>query len=113
MRNPLNDNKPVKQSRDGQAVPADIGAALCDLIDAKANTAGFRVATHDIDKAAADGGASEEESVEAHREEHHPPKRRRVRLRKDGERGGRGQVRGREREGGEEWEEKGRGIGRV
>jgi len=33
LRNPLNANKPVKHSRDGQQLPADIGAALCRLMD--------------------------------------------------------------------------------
>jgi len=33
LRNPLNGNKSVKHSRDGQQLPADIGAALCQLMD--------------------------------------------------------------------------------
>jgi hypothetical protein len=31
--NPLNENKPVKIGRDGQEVPADVGMALCELMD--------------------------------------------------------------------------------
>ncbi|OWM71948.1 YTH domain-containing protein 1 isoform X2 [Punica granatum] len=33
LRNPLNDNKPVKISRDCQELPQDIGEALCELLD--------------------------------------------------------------------------------
>lgn len=33
LTNPLNLNKPVKISRDGQELPEDIGRALCSLID--------------------------------------------------------------------------------
>ncbi|KAL9258693.1 Zinc finger CCCH domain-containing protein [Drosera capensis] len=33
LKNPLNDFKPVKISRDCQELPRDIGEALCDLID--------------------------------------------------------------------------------
>ncbi|GLT78308.1 hypothetical protein SLA2020_498480 [Shorea laevis] len=33
LKNPLNDYKPVKISRDCQELPQDIGEALCDLLD--------------------------------------------------------------------------------
>lgn len=33
IRNPLNENKPVKISRDGQELPADVGRALKELFD--------------------------------------------------------------------------------
>ncbi|XP_059641081.1 zinc finger CCCH domain-containing protein 45 isoform X2 [Cornus florida] len=33
LKNPLNNNKPVKISRDCQELPQDIGEALCELID--------------------------------------------------------------------------------
>lgn len=33
LKNPLNDYKPVKISRDCQELPRDIGEALCDLLD--------------------------------------------------------------------------------
>ncbi|KAL6986121.1 hypothetical protein U1Q18_019488 [Sarracenia purpurea var. burkii] len=35
LKNPLNDYKPVKISRDCQELPQDIGAALCELLDGK------------------------------------------------------------------------------
>ncbi|CAH8378245.1 unnamed protein product [Eruca vesicaria subsp. sativa] len=34
LKNPLNDYKPVKISRDCQELPGDIGEALCELLDA-------------------------------------------------------------------------------
>lgn len=33
ISNPLNDNLPVKMSRDGQELPFEIGAQLCDMVD--------------------------------------------------------------------------------
>lgn len=33
LHNRLNENKPVKISRDGQEVPADVGAQLCQLFE--------------------------------------------------------------------------------
>ncbi|MEL4383039.1 YTH domain-containing protein, partial [Shewanella algae] len=33
IRNPLNSNKPVKVSRDGQELPPHIGATVCAIID--------------------------------------------------------------------------------
>ncbi|KAI4303479.1 hypothetical protein MLD38_039102 [Melastoma candidum] len=36
LKNPLNDNKPVKISRDCQELPQDIGEALCELLDGNA-----------------------------------------------------------------------------
>jgi len=33
LRNPLNENKPVKISRDGQELPPDVGVALCAMLD--------------------------------------------------------------------------------
>ncbi|CAI9093876.1 OLC1v1029468C2 [Oldenlandia corymbosa var. corymbosa] len=35
LKNPLNDYKPVKISRDCQELPQDIGQALCELLDGK------------------------------------------------------------------------------
>ena len=35
IRNPWNENKSVKVSRDGQELPNDVGRQLCDTIDAK------------------------------------------------------------------------------
>lgn len=35
LKNPLNDYKPVKISRDCQELPEDIGEALCELLDGK------------------------------------------------------------------------------
>eukprot|EP00727_Mastigamoeba_balamuthi_P001139 m51a1_g11021 hypothetical protein (354) ;mRNA; r:405201-406705 len=40
LRNPANENKPVKISRDGQELPSDIGFALCSLIDDAAAASG-------------------------------------------------------------------------
>merc|ERR1719197_383142 len=33
IRNPWNEDKPVKVSRDGQELPFDIGKFLCELVD--------------------------------------------------------------------------------
>jgi len=41
LRNPLNANKPVKHSRDGQQLPADVGAALCQLMDDGGQQCGY------------------------------------------------------------------------
>ncbi|XP_044486939.1 YTH domain-containing protein 1 isoform X3 [Mangifera indica] len=41
LKNPLNDYKPVKISRDCQELPQDIGEALCDLIDEKGDLDGM------------------------------------------------------------------------
>jgi len=38
IRNPINNNKPVKISRDGQELPTDIGAELCKMLDDGAAT---------------------------------------------------------------------------
>ncbi|XP_057511398.1 uncharacterized protein LOC130793625 [Actinidia eriantha] len=38
LKNPLNDYKPVKISRDCQELPQDIGEALCELLDGKDDT---------------------------------------------------------------------------
>ncbi|GFZ06925.1 YTH family protein [Actinidia rufa] len=38
LKNPLNDYKPVKISRDCQELPQDIGDALCELLDGKDGT---------------------------------------------------------------------------
>ncbi|GFZ01238.1 YTH family protein [Actinidia rufa] len=38
LKNPLNDYKPVKISRDCQELPRDIGEALCELLDGKDDT---------------------------------------------------------------------------
>jgi len=41
LRNSLNENKPVKHSRDGQQLPPNIGAALCSLMDQDGYQKGF------------------------------------------------------------------------
>ncbi|KAL5815316.1 hypothetical protein ACOSQ4_025957 [Xanthoceras sorbifolium] len=41
LKNPLNDYKPVKISRDCQELPQDIGEALCDLLDGKGDVDGM------------------------------------------------------------------------
>ncbi|CAK7335407.1 unnamed protein product [Dovyalis caffra] len=41
LKNPLNDYKPVKISRDCQELPEDIGEALCELIDGESDTGGM------------------------------------------------------------------------
>ncbi|XP_061954771.1 uncharacterized protein LOC133676961 isoform X1 [Populus nigra] len=41
LKNPLNDYKPVKISRDCQELPEDIGEALCELIDGERDTDGM------------------------------------------------------------------------
>ncbi|KAG8659318.1 uncharacterized protein LOC110608980 isoform X2 [Manihot esculenta] len=41
LKNPLNDYKPVKISRDCQELPEDVGEALCDLIDGESNSDGM------------------------------------------------------------------------
>ncbi|KAJ0049136.1 hypothetical protein Pint_15970 [Pistacia integerrima] len=41
LKNPLNDYKPVKISRDCQELPQDIGEALCDLLDGKGDLDGM------------------------------------------------------------------------
>jgi len=41
LRNPLNENKPVKHSRDGQQLPPKLGAALCLLMDQDGYQKGF------------------------------------------------------------------------
>ena len=41
LRNPLNDDKPVKISRDGQELPPDIGEALVQLFEDGAERAGI------------------------------------------------------------------------
>ncbi|XP_057449909.1 uncharacterized protein LOC130741124 isoform X2 [Lotus japonicus] len=41
LKNPLNDYKPVKISRDCQELSPDIGLALCELLDAKNNADGL------------------------------------------------------------------------
>lgn len=38
--NPLNENKPVKISRDGQELPLPLGLQLCQLFDEGADAAG-------------------------------------------------------------------------
>jgi len=38
IRNPLNNHKPVKISRDGQELPVEVGQQLCDLLDEGFNT---------------------------------------------------------------------------
>ncbi|XP_030524804.1 zinc finger CCCH domain-containing protein 45 isoform X1 [Rhodamnia argentea] len=40
LKNPLNDNKPVKISRDCQELPQDVGEALCELLDCDADIDG-------------------------------------------------------------------------
>lgn len=40
LKNPLNDHKPVKISRDCQELPADVGEALCGLFDGELNIKG-------------------------------------------------------------------------
>uniref|UniRef100_A0A2P2LE43 YTH domain-containing family protein n=1 Tax=Rhizophora mucronata TaxID=61149 RepID=A0A2P2LE43_RHIMU len=40
LKNPLNDYKPVKISRDCQELPEDIGEALCEMIDGEGNVNG-------------------------------------------------------------------------
>lgn len=41
LKNPLNDYKPVKISRDCQELPEDIGEALCELIDGESDIDGM------------------------------------------------------------------------
>jgi len=41
LRNPLNENKPVKHSRDGQQLPLKVGAALCSMMDQDGYQKGF------------------------------------------------------------------------
>ncbi|KAF9689417.1 hypothetical protein SADUNF_Sadunf01G0090100 [Salix dunnii] len=41
LKNPLNDYKPVKISRDCQELPEDIGEALCELIDGERDADGI------------------------------------------------------------------------
>ena len=40
LHNPLNEGKPVKICRDGQELPPDLGAQLCQLIEDAADKAG-------------------------------------------------------------------------
>ncbi|KDP25549.1 hypothetical protein JCGZ_20705 [Jatropha curcas] len=42
LKNPLNDYKPVKISRDCQELPEDIGEALCELIDGEGHIDGLQ-----------------------------------------------------------------------
>ncbi|XP_052293133.1 uncharacterized protein LOC102622363 isoform X4 [Citrus sinensis] len=46
LKNPLNDYKPVKISRDCQELPQDIGEALCDLLDGKDDVDGIQTSFH-------------------------------------------------------------------
>ncbi|KAJ9147819.1 hypothetical protein P3X46_029937 [Hevea brasiliensis] len=41
LKNPLNDYKPVKISRDCQELPEDVGEALCELIDGESDSDGM------------------------------------------------------------------------
>ena len=40
LHNPLNEGKPIKICRDGQELPPDLGAQLCQLIEDAADRAG-------------------------------------------------------------------------
>jgi hypothetical protein len=40
LRNPLNEMKPIKISRDGQELPAEIGEVVCELMDEGAESEG-------------------------------------------------------------------------
>lgn len=40
LTNPLNENKPVKISRDGQELPSPLGLQLCNMFDQEADAAG-------------------------------------------------------------------------
>jgi len=50
LKNPLNSNKPVKISRDGQELPSDVAIQLINLIDAQPNSKEISKQSFDISK---------------------------------------------------------------
>jgi len=50
IKNPLNNNKPVKISRDGQELPTDVALQLIQLIDAEPDTKNVKKLSYDIPK---------------------------------------------------------------